>query len=231
MNMAKILIAEDDATLRAGLAIALESEGYAVRACADGGEALAAYSENRPDLILLDVMMPVKSGYDVCVEIRRRGDNVPIIFLTAKSSEEDVVLGLGLGADDFIAKPLRLRELFARISAALRRGASAAVPPPEAHAHDTFAIGSARVDARKFLVTADGASETLTVRELALLREFAEHPGEVLSRADLLESVWGLDYAGTTRTLDQHIVQIRRKLGRSGDLIETVRGTGYRLLA
>ena len=226
--MSYILFAEDDETLRAGLESALASEGYEVHGCKDGDEVLAAFARRRPDLLILDVMMPGKSGFDVCVEVRRADPTVPILFLTAKASEADVVVGLGLGADDFIPKPFRIRELFARVSAALRRGRLAAL---SANA-DTFMIGSARVDGRRFLVsTGEPPDQPLTLRELGLLREFAAHPGEVLSRDMLLDKVWGMNYGGGTRTLDQHIVQVRRKLGPSGNLIETVRGVGYRLQA
>jgi len=226
--MAYVLFAEDDETLRTGLEAALSSEGYETCGCKDGNEALSAFAQRRPDLLILDVMMPGKSGFDVCVEVRRSDPTVPIIFLTAKTSEADIVIGLGLGADDFIPKPFRIRELLARVSAALRRGQLAATTAPS----DMFTIGSARIDARRFLVsTGEPPDQPLTVRELGLLKEFAAHPGEVLSRDTLLDEVWGMDYAGGTRTLDQHIVQVRRKLGKSGDLIETVRGAGYRLRA
>lgn len=224
--MAYVLFAEDDETLRTGLEAALSSEGYETCGCKDGNEALSAFAQRRPDLLILDVMMPGKSGFDVCVEVRRSDPTVPIIFLTAKTSEADVVIGLGLGADDFIPKPFRIRELLARVSAASRRGRLAAATEPS----DMFTIGSARIDARRFLVsTGEPPDQPLTVRELGLLKEFATHPGEVLSRDTLLDEVWGMDYAGGTRTLDQHIVQVRRKLGPSGDLIETIRGVGYRL--
>ena len=224
--MAYVLFAEVDETLRTGLEAALSSEGYETCGCKDGNEALSAFAQRRPDLLILDVMMPGKSGFDVCVEVRRSDPTVPIIFLTAKTSEADVVIGLGLGADDFTPKPFRIRELLARVSAALRRGQLAATTAPS----DVFTIGSARIDARRFLVsTGEPPDQPLTVRELGLLREFAAHPGEVLSRDTLLDEVWGMDYAGGTRTLDQHIVQVRRKLGPSGDLIETIRGVGYRL--
>jgi DNA-binding response OmpR family regulator len=222
-----ILLAEDDATLRKALELALGSEGYDVRACKDGAEALAAFAERRPDLLVLDVMMPKKSGYDVCAEIRRRDDLVPILFLTAKASDADQVLALGLGADDFIAKPVALDVLFARIAVILKwtRRAGGAAPRP-----DSFTIGNARIDARRYLVRApDGSEQPLTIRELGLLRTFADHPGEVLTRDALLDAVWGVDYIASSRTLDQHIVQIRRKLGAAGVLVETVRGAGYRL--
>ena len=225
--MPYILLAEDDTTLRNALTLALKSEGYEVRACKDGAEALSAYAERRPDLVILDVMMPKKSGYDVCTEIRRNDDLVPVVFLTAKASEEDMILGLGLGADDFIAKPVRLDVLFARLSVIMKwkqRTAASAVQT------DAFSIGDAKIDATRFTVSVPGEIDTpLTMRELGLLRTFAAHPGAVLSRDALLDAVWGVNYLASSRTLDQHIVQIRRKLGASGNLIETVRGTGYRL--
>ena len=224
-----ILFAEDDTTLRNAITLALESEGYEVLACKDGAEALAAYAERRPDLLILDVMMPKKSGYDVCAEIRRNDDLLPVMFLTAKSSEEDVVLGLGLGADDFIAKPVRLDVLLARIAVILKW--TKRVGPATAQ-NDTFKIGDALIDATRFVVRRDGEPDlSLTIRELGLLRTFAAHPVEVLSRDALLDAVWGENYFTSSRTLDQHIVQIRRKLGNSGTLIETLRGIGYRLRA
>jgi len=226
--MSYILFAEDDDALRAGLEATFASEGHETRACRDGEEALAAFRERCPDLLLLDVMMPGKSGYDVCAEVRRSNPRVPILFLTAKASEADCVIGLGLGADDFIVKPFRLRELLARVSAALRRANAA----PAGDAGETFRIGDALVDAARFLVRAPGEPEqALTVRELGLLKVFAAHPGKVLTRDALLDAVWGEDYFAASRTLDQHIVQIRRKLGASGARIETVRGAGYRLKA
>lgn len=230
--MTDILLAEDDTTLRNALVLALRSEGYAVRACKDGAEALAAYAERRPDLLLLDVMMPKKSGYDVCAEIRRRDDLVPVVFLTAKAAEEDQVLGLGLGADDYIPKPVHLDVLFARLAVIMkwtrRTGtAAAATTPPQP---DTFEIGGARIDARRYTVLPPGGPEqTLSIRELGLLKTFAAHPGEVLTRDALLDAVWGENYLAASRTLDQHIVQVRRKLGPAATHLETVRGAGYRL--
>ena len=227
--MAYILFAEDDDTLRDGLQTALESDGHETRPCADGAEALAALAERRPDLLLLDVMMPRKSGFDVCAEVRRTDPALPILFLTAKADESDQVLGLGLGADDYIAKPFRIRVLLARVAAALRRAGAASAPSTA----ETFLIGTARVDARRFLVDpGDGTPpQTLSVRELGLLRAFAAHPGEVLPRDELLDEVWGEDYVGGPRTLDQHVLQIRKKLGSSADRIETVHRVGYRYRA
>ena len=224
--MARILLAEDDDTLRNALVIALSSAGYEVAARPDGVAALVEFGRRRPDLVVLDVMMPCKSGYDVCRDIRASDADVPILFLTAKAEEEDVVLGLGLGADDFISKPFRVGELLARIAAALRRAAKNGNSRPEG----VFFIGKAKIDVKKFIVEADGVSHILTARELDLLRELAAHCGEVVSRADLIDEVWGLDYDGGTRTVDQHVMQVRKKLGSSGDRIESIRGIGYRVL-
>ena len=227
--MKYILFAEDDETLRNGLVATFESEGYETLGCRDGEEVLAAFRNRRPDLLLLDVMMPGKSGYDVCAEVRRTDPYLPILFLTAKTSEADCVIGLGLGADDFIAKPFRVRELLARVSAALRRSD---VAPRPTDGDGTFRIGDTLIDANRFIVHSPGEPEqALTVRELGLLKTFAANPGKVLTRDALLDAVWGEEYFAASRTLDQHILQIRRKLGASGAHIETIRGAGYRLKA
>jgi DNA-binding response OmpR family regulator len=227
--MAYILVAEDDKTLRDGLQVALESEGYETRVCADGEEALAAFAERCPDLVLLDIMMPRRGGFEVCAEIRCLDAAVPVIFLTAKTAEADQVFGLGLGADDYIAKPFRIRVLLARVEAALRRASPRSGSAP---ASAIFSIGAAQVNPRGFCVDpCDGTPpQTLTVRELALLRAFAAHPGEVITRDALLDEAWGVDYEGSPRTLDQHVHQVRRKLGRSADRIVTVHRVGYRYL-
>lgn len=225
--MSTILLAEDDAPIREGLVLTLKSEGYAVRAAANGAEALALFAEARPDLLLLDVMMPKKSGWDVCAEVRRADPSVPILFLTAKAEERDKVLGLGLGADDYIVKPFGVPELLARVAAALRRAAAA---PPQIARDEPFAVAGARVDPRALhLVDAAGRTSDITSRELALLRLFAARPGEALPRDRLLNEGWGVDYLGTTRTLDQLIVKLRRKLGPDASALETIHGVGYRL--
>jgi DNA-binding response OmpR family regulator len=227
--MKYILFAEDDDTLRNGLKATFESEGYETRGCRDGDEVLAEFRARRPDLLLLDVMMPGKSGYDVCAEVRRTDPQLPILFLTAKTSEADCVIGLGLGADDFIAKPFRIRELLARVSAALRRSS---VEKRTDADNVTFRIGEATIDANRFLIHVPGEPEqALTVRELGLLKAFAANPGKVMTRDALLDAVWGENYFAESRTLDQHILLIRRKLGASGACIETIRGAGYRLKA
>ena len=227
---AKILIAEDDANIRLGLVATLESDGYAVTAASDGAQALKLFPQEKFDLVVLDVMMPKASGYDVCRELRARGTRVPVLFLTAKGEEIDKVVGLKLGADDYVTKPFGVHELLARVEALLRRGREAtprAAPelPPE------FRIGVATIDRRKFSVTVAGESTALTARELKLAEVFAARPGEVLTRDALLNAVWGVDYFGTTRTLDQHVAQLRKKIEAvpgAPSAIATVHGVGYR---
>ncbi len=227
---AKILIAEDDPNIRLGLVATLESEGYAVTAAADGAQALKLFPQEKFELVVLDVMMPKASGYDVCRELRARGTRVPVLFLTAKGEEVDKVVGLKLGADDYVTKPFGVHELLARVEALLRRGRSSAAEPT-APQPATFRLGTAEVDRRKFTATIAGRMATLTARELRLAEVFAEHPGEVLTRDALLNTVWGVDYFGTTRTLDQHVAQLRKKVEvepESPVTIMTVHGVGYR---
>ncbi len=224
--MADILLAEDDAHIREWLPIVLEGERHRVRTAADGVAALAAYEKHRPDLLILDVMMPKKSGYDVCSEIRRKDPTLPILMLTAKSTEADKVLGLGLGADDYLTKPFGVRELCARVSAMLRR---VRVDETARLAKDVFAVGSFQVDARRrMLIAEDGAEQELSALELGVLRLLVAHAGEILSRDRMLNEVWGVNYLGSTRTLDQHVSMVRKKLGHEADRIETIYGSGYR---
>lgn len=229
---AKILIAEDDANIRLGLMATLESDGYAVTAAADGAQALALYPQDKYNLVILDVMMPKTSGYDVCRELRARGETVPVLFLTAKGEEIDKVVGLKIGGDDYVTKPFGVHELLARVEALLRRtrgqetalNAGEELPP-------VFPFGAAQIDRRKFTATiADGTKVSLTARELKLAEVFAAHPDEVLTRDALLNAVWGVGYFGTTRTLDQHVAQLRKKVEREDApaTIVTVHGVGYR---
>jgi DNA-binding response OmpR family regulator len=229
--IAKILIAEDDANIRQGLMATLESEGYGVTAASDGVQALRLFAQDKFDLVILDVMMPKSSGYDVCRELRARGSHVPVLFLTAKGEEIDKVVGLKLGADDYVTKPFGVHELLARVEALLRRSRSAKASEPAAALPPQFALGAAAIDRRKLTATVGESAVALTARELKLAEEFAAHPGEILSRDALLNSVWGVDYFGTTRTLDQHVAQLRRKIeSPAGDRarIVTVHGIGYR---
>ena len=224
--MAEVIVVEDDPGIRSGIVASLESEGYAVRESSDGESALAMYSKKKPDIVLLDVMMPKKSGWDVCTEIRRTDQATPVIMLTAKGEEADKVIGLGLGADDYMTKPFGFRELLARVAAALRR---ANICGNAQAAGDTFDFSGCKVDARKFtLRNPEGDEYSLGTREISLLKSFFSSPGDVLSRDFLLDAVWGMSYSGTTRTLDQHIAQLRKKLGSAAASIETVHGVGYR---
>ena len=219
----KILIAEDDAHIREGLVAALASEGYETETAENGRVALDRIRAAPPHLLLLDIMMPEVSGYDVCREIRAEHPALPIIMLTARGEEFDKVLGLTLGADDYITKPFGIRELIARVAAVLRRSQR----PGEHTEDDAFDFGGAHADLRRATLAHDGQQLPLTEKEIQLLRLFHAHPGEVLSRDHILNTVWGVHYFGNTRTLDQHISQIRKKLPDPTQL-ETVHWQGYR---
>lgn len=226
--MSEILFAEDDADICKWVAVALETEGYAVRTVPDGEAALAAYAAQRPDLLMLDIMMPKRDGVSVCAEIRRRDAALPILMLTARTAERDKIAGLGAGADDYMTKPFGLGELLARIAALLRRARLVPVQPPRADA--PFRLGAHMIDgARLTVIAPDGTETPLAAREYELLRLLAAHPGEVLRRNDILDELWGVAFHGNTRTLDQHVALIRRKLGTDAARIETVRNVGYRL--
>ncbi len=227
MKSYKILIAEDDHNIRAGLVDALELEGYTVAEAPDGSAALKEFNAFHPDLILLDIMMPNLNGYDVCRQIRRNDPRVPILMLTAKGEEIDKVLGLELGADDYITKPFGLRELSARIAAQLRRrNLSDNAASAES---DKFTFAQWKVDALQLRAFADGQTVELTQREIKLLLLFAANPGIALDRNKILNAVWGSTFH-SSRTLDQHLVALRRKIEPPGSpkLIETVYGIGYR---
>lgn len=234
MSHGKILVVEDDANIRTGLLDALESEGYAPVGASNGRQGLALFAQQPFDLVLLDIMMPEVSGYDVCRELRKRGTAVPILMLTAKGEEIDKVVGLELGADDYITKPFGLRELLARVAAALRRSRNASVPATTVTLPDEFTFGSARVNRKTYEVTLNRKTQSVTARELKLLEVLASHPDEVLSRDDLLNAVWGVAYLGTTRTLDQHVAQVRKKVEADPAdprVLLTVHGVGYRYKA
>ena len=226
----KLLVVEDDPHILLGLEAVLKSDGFEVATCPRGDQALAAVTEHRPALILLDVMMPGLSGYDVCKQLRAKKISTPILMLTAKGQEIDKVVGLDLGADDYVTKPFGVRELLARIHALLRRGAPVA---NVGASETTFKIGLASVDPKTFQLQRGKTVAELTAKELKLLQLFQAHPGEVLSRDRLLNEVWGYNYYGTTRTLDQVIVQLRKKLGDNGEEpkhLLTVHGVGYKLV-
>ncbi len=227
----KILIIEDDPHILLGLEEVLKSDGFEVAACNRGDKAIEAVGKHRPDLIVLDVMLPGLSGYDICKQLRSKKITTPILMLTAKGQEIDKVVGLDLGADDYVTKPFGVRELLARIHALLRR--TGAGPSTDEGAQVSFQIGAASIDPKTFQLKRGKVVEELTAKELKLLQFFFTHPGEVLSRDRLLNEVWGYNYYGTTRTLDQVIVQLRKKLGDNGDEpkhLVTVHGVGYKVV-
>jgi DNA-binding response OmpR family regulator len=224
--MSSVLVVDDEPNLRHSVSYALRQEGYEVATAEDGERALELFRSARPDLVVLDVMLPKMDGLAVCRAIRRESD-VPVIMLTARSSELDTVVGLEVGADDYLAKPFSTRELIARIRAALRRAAG---PRGTLGVTDVEAAGL-RVDVARHRVTVNGREVDLKPREFDLLRFLASHPGQVFAREQLLASVWGLDYSGDSRTVDTHVKTLRERLGDEADqprYIETVRGVGYR---
>ncbi len=225
----RVLVVEDDAAILTGLTDLLEGEGFGVLSAADGAAALELHVREKPDLVLLDVMIPEKNGYDVCREIRRTDPVTPVIMLTAKGEEVDKVVGLELGADDYVVKPFGAKELLARIRAVLRRGR----PRQADRTAQPISFGEVSVDPRTMRGSRGMRSFEVSRRELALLQLFTSRPGEVLDRDTLLGEVWGVRYEGTTRTLDQHVAGLRKKIEDDPAHprhIETVHGTGYRFV-
>jgi len=228
----KILIVEDDPHILLGLEEVLKSEGYETASCNRGDAALQAVAKHQPSLIILDVMLPGASGYNICKQLRAKKFAAPILMLTAKGQEIDKVIGLDLGADDYVTKPFGVRELLARIQALLRRSGGGATSLQVADG-SPFKIGDAAIDPKTFQVKRGRAVEELTAKEVKLLQVFHAHAGDVLSRDKLLNEVWGYNYYGTTRTLDQVIVQLRKKLGDNGSEpkhLLTIHGVGYKLV-
>lgn len=228
----RILVIEDDAHIRLGLEEVLRGEGFEVASCSRGDEAIGSIEKERPHLIVLDVMLPGASGFDICKQLRARKNSTPVLMLTAKGQEIDKVIGLDLGADDYVTKPFGVRELLARIHALLRR-MNGNNGKAENDSTEPFNIGAAVINPTTFQVTRGKQSEDLTAKELKLLQLFFAHPGEVFSRDKLLNEVWGYNYYGTTRTLDQVVVQLRKKLGDNGGEpkhLLTVHGVGYKLV-
>jgi DNA-binding response OmpR family regulator len=229
MTRSKILIVEDEPNIGRGLKDNLEFEGYEIDLAADGSSGLKLILTNRYDLVLLDVMMPEMSGFDVCKKAREKGIDVPIILLTAKSEEFDKVLGLELGADDYITKPFSLRELLARIKAVLRRGAG----PGDGKEKEEHIIGKLKVNFSSFLAEDSGTSVKMSHKEFAILHYLVQRKNEIISRTDLLEKVWGYEESPTTRTVDNFIVKLRNKIEQDPNdprIILTVHGTGYKLI-
>ncbi len=226
----KILIVEDDANISLGLETILKGEEFDVAVCNRGDRAVDALLKHKPRLVILDVMLPGANGFEICKQIRAKKIGAAILMLTAKGQEMDKVIGLDCGADDYVTKPFGVRELVARIHALLRRVEGNG---REWHlANGVFHIGANEINPKTLMLKRGKATEELTARELKILQLMHAHPGEVFSRDRLLTDVWGYNYFGTTRTLDQCIVQIRKKLGDSGDEpkhLLTVHGVGYKM--
>jgi DNA-binding response OmpR family regulator len=220
----RLLLVEDEPALARGLADNFRDEGYGVRVVPRGDEVAAAIGDERPDLVVLDIMLPGRSGLDVLRDLRAAGDAVPVLMLTAKGDVVDRVVGLELGADDYLPKPFAVRELLARVRALLRRAAPKASP-------DELTLGGVRFDFRALTATG-GQAAVLTTHDILVMKVLATHRGELVRRIDIVEEVCGLDSEATLRTVDNHVMALRRAIGddpRRPRFLHTVRGEGYRL--
>jgi two-component system alkaline phosphatase synthesis response regulator PhoP len=229
--MKKILIVEDDAAIALGLESALQGEGYETQTARTGPDGWRLAKEKRPDLLILDLMLPGMSGLEICKRLREAGMATPVIMLTSKAEENDKVLGLELGADDYVTKPFGLRELMARVRAHLRRDKAAASGDGDNLAKpEKYQFGEVVVDFKRHQVYKAGKLQELTNREFRLLEYFIRHPGELLSRDRLLDEIWGYDIYPTTRTVDNHVLRLRKHTEPDPEnpkYIKTVRGAGY----
>ncbi|QZY28741.1 response regulator transcription factor [Nocardioides coralli] len=224
--MTRVLVVEDEESYSDALAYMLRKEGYEVALATTGPEALSEFERNGADIVLLDLMLPGLPGTEVCRQIRAVS-NVPVIMVSAKDDEVDKVVGLELGADDYVTKPYSPRELVARIRAVLRRG----IGDPEVD-QATLEAGPVRMDVERHVVTVNGEEQRLPLKEFELLEMFLRNPGRVLTRGQLIDRVWGADYVGDTKTLDVHVKRLRAKLEpdpSSPQHLVTVRGLGYKL--
>ena len=222
-----VLVVEDEASFVEALVVGLKREGFLVKVARDGGEALDVFDAVRPDLVLLDVMLPKVNGIDVCREMRARS-RVPIIMVTAKGAEIDTVVGLEVGADDYVTKPYRLRELVARMRAVLRR---APVADEGDGPHDVLVVGDVRLDPERHEVSVRGQMVSLPLKEFELLELLLANAGRVLTRETLIDRVWGPHYVGDTKTLDVHVKRLRAKIEDDPGVprrITTIRGRGYK---
>ncbi len=229
----RVLVVEDEEAFIEALQVGLTREGFVVEVARDGGDALARFEEIAPDLVLLDVMLPSVSGIDVCREMRQRSD-VPIIMVTAKASEIDTVVGLEVGADDYVAKPYRLRELVARIRAVLRRRGVRDEVAPNHVGDEVLVGGGVELDVDRHEVRVGGELVALPLKEFEVLALLMENTGRVLPRSTLIDRVWGHDYVGDTKTLDVHIKRVRAKIEDDParpTRITTIRGLGYKFNA
>lgn len=222
--MKTVFVVEDDTSIAELIAYALRGGGFAVQTFGGGEQLLDTLADTLPDLVLLDIMLPGLDGLSVLRRLRTsaRTAALPVILLTAKSSEYDKVVGLDSGADDYIAKPFGVMELLARVKALLRRTGGA-------HTDEVLTLGALTLDPAAHKASADGEPLALTLKEFELLRCLLEHRGQVLTRDNLLQAVWGYAFEGETRTVDVHIGTLRQKLGAHAELVETVRGVGYRV--
>ncbi len=230
--MHSLLFIEDDTAIRTALRLALEDEGYTVHEAKDGAEGLTKFAETTPDLVLLDLRLPDISGFDVCRQLRQHSI-VPIIMVTAQTDTHDLVAGLEAGADDYVTKPVVAKELAARIRAALRR-THLVEPTSVISATLVSRFGDVELDRQLSVVSKNGIELSLTKTEFNLLCEFADHPGMVMSRDQLLERVWGYEYLGDSRLVDAHIRRLRVKIEdqpMNPLIIQTVHGMGYKLVA
>jgi two-component system response regulator RegX3 len=223
--MTRVLVVEDEESFSDALSFMLRREGYEVEVAPTGTDALSTFDRNGADLVLLDLMLPGLSGTEVCRELRARS-HVPIIMVTARDSEIDKVVGLELGADDYVTKPFSSRELVARIRAVLRRGAE-----PEELITGVVEAGPVRMDVERHVVTVDGTQVSLPLKEFDLLELLLRNAGRVLTRGQLIDRVWGADYVGDTKTLDVHVKRLRSKIEpdpANPKYLTTVRGLGYK---
>ena len=226
--MTRILVVEDEKSFSEPLAYLLGKEGYEVEVAADGNEAIAKFDKSGADLVLLDLMLPGINGTEVCKQIRVTS-NVPIIMLTAKDDEVDKVVGLELGADDYVTKPYSSRELLARVRAVLRRNGEVG---GESLTGAIVQVGQLKLDADRHLVTFKGENITLPLKEFELLEFLMRNAGRVLTRMQIIDRIWGSDYVGDTKTLDVHIKRLRSKFESdpaNPELIQTIRGLGYKM--
>ncbi len=221
-----ILVVDDESNMRRGLRDNLEFEGYEVTEAEDGLNALDVLKEIQPDLIILDVMMPKLSGFEVCKQLRKEGDETPIILLTARGEEIDKVLGLEMGADDYVQKPFSIRELIARVKAILRRSATV-------KEESIITIGQLQIDFKKYLASNNGKEVKLSHKEFEILQYLHQHTNEIVDRHELLKNVWHYNEQPTTRTVDNFMVKLRQKIEidpANPKHIITVHGTGYKLV-
>ncbi|MDO5030893.1 MAG: response regulator transcription factor [Corynebacterium sp.] len=228
--MTEVLIVEDEAALAEPLAFLLQREGFQVRMAADGQEALTEFSKAEPDIVLLDLMLPGMSGTEVCKNIRLKS-SVPVIMVTARDTEIDKVVGLEIGADDYVTKPYSSRELIARIRAVLRRGRHEESEDMEDLYEEVLRGGPVMLDVERHVVTVDDKEVAMPLKEFDLLEYLLRNRGRVLTRGQLIDRVWGSDYVGDTKTLDVHIKRLRSKIERnpsSPEFLVTVRGLGYK---